>query len=74
MAIKIFGKSEQEEQDIYLKFDAESKDVAIDVVTKEGGWIRTLLYFTSKGLILCSGAEETGFPTTKQGKIKVVKS
>lgn len=74
MAIKIFGESKQKEQDIYLKFEVDGDDgVNVDVVTKEGDWIRTLMYFTPKGLILCTSAEEAGFPTTKQGRIKIVK-
>ena len=73
MAIKIFGKS-KEGQDIYLKLEVDNEEVEIDVVTKEGDWIRTLMYFTPKGVVLCTGADLSGFPTTKQGRIKVVKS
>lgn len=74
MTIKIFGESEPETQDIYLKLEPDGDDgINVDVVTKEGDWVRTLLYFTPKGLILCTGAEEAGFPVTKQGRIKVIK-
>jgi len=73
MAIKIFGQTEQKTQDVYLKLTANNEEVMLDVVTKTGNWERTLLYITTKGLILCTGADGVGFPVTKQSRIKIIK-
>lgn len=74
MTIKIFGQTEPKSQnDVYLQLEVEREEVMVNSVTKKGEWLKTLLYFTEKGLIICADAENAGFPTTKQGRIKIVK-
>ncbi len=78
MAVKIFRlNDEPEKPDVYLTLDTEGGEVgevSVDVVTAKGAWIRTLLTFTeTEGVLLHTGANDAGFPTDKQGRIKVRK-
>lgn len=73
MAIKIYQKSEKKDTNVYLKFTKEGKEILVDSVTPDGEWIKSLISFTPLGLRIYVSAEYAGFPTDKDGRIKVVK-
>lgn len=73
MAIKIYQEPKKEDKNVYLKLTKGGETILVDSVTSNGEWIKTLCGFGSKGIRLYESAENAGFPTGEEDRIKVVK-